>query len=180
MNYQEILAYDEQQKQLVENLHQPIEKIEETIEKLQKRIENLKQKKENAKKRFYQKRAKIGICWQNIFCGSIAKELIKRYPDKFNQFKIYGPFGMNAETPVYFYNDDKKEHDIEDIVASLRFMPLRNGVQVWTGEYEKDYKKGLISPSSIYALNCEHYIMEEVTSIEQVEKYLFKNMENRK
>ena len=173
MNYQEILEYDKQQAEIIKELHKPIDDIEEAIRKAELRLSKLREKLEKTRSKFYKKREKIEHHWTDTILGSIAKELISRHPDKFNQYEQIGVFGLNCEAPLWFYNDDKKSHDTCDIKASLTFMPLRNGVQVWTGKLDNRYEEG-----SLGAMNGDNLIMEEVTSIEQLESYLIKSYNN--
>lgn len=176
MNYQEILEYDKQQKQKYLDLKKPYKDTEEQIKKLQAKIEKLKEKKEKQLNTFYKKEAKLNHHFKETILKPIAEEILKLHPE-FKAYEILGCFGLNCECGLWFFESeaDKNERNkVPLIKASLSFMPSQNGVKIWTGEVNNRYEKG-----SLGDLNGDNKVMEEVASIEQVNNYVIKSIQEK-
>lgn len=178
MNYNEILDYANKQEEKYAELETPHKKTELQIEALEKKILRLKEKKEKQLKTFYKKASKIEHHWTDTILKQIAEEVCKKFND-LNSYKIIGCFGLNCECGMWFYEneEDKNKDDINNIKASLYFMPIfgKTGVLIWTGKLDDSYEKG-----SIGDLNGDNKIMEEVTSLEQVFSYVEKSLQSKK
>lgn len=69
------------------------------------------------------------------------------------EYKIYGPFGINAESIIYFMKDKKKDIcSCPTISLTLRPLAVEGNdwLQYWTGEKIDRYKEGTIG----YWNNC--------------------------
>ena len=177
MNYQEILEYDRQQKQKYEELEAPYKRTEAKINELQEKIEKLKAKKEKQIKIFEKKEEKLEHRWTDTILKPIAEEVIKKF-DNLNAYKILGCHGIYCQCPIFFYKseEDKNAQNSYSLTqAFLDFEPSQNGVLIWTGETTNEFAKDTLG-----AINGGNKVMEEVTSLEQIFKYVEKSLKEHK
>ena len=149
---------------------QKIDNFQKRINKLNSKIDKFKIRAEKQQEKHYQKLDSMPYWWGETILKPIGEELIKRNP-ALKHVYVIGPFGLNSETSLWFYNENGKVGKTEDIVASLTF---HGDLTVWTGKMLHIY------PSmSIGDLNGENKEMVKIVSIEQLNKLLQKSMQNK-
>lgn len=158
-------------KEMIEARNKKVEKLNKERELISK----LEQKLEYHKK----KETKMwcdSSCFDNILIP-LGEEIRKRCD--FEYFEVFGPFGIFAETTLYFSNVGKhikksKQDDIDICKVETWSLQLtyndnyESGYQYWTGEVTNKYPKG-----SIAELNGENNVYAELPmNIDEIIKLL--------
>ena len=119
-------------------------KIRTTIERRQKQIERLQKK---GKKLGY-------VYWIDEIVKPLAEELRKKLGKKYTD--ILGPFGINCQTSIFFYDTQKQRDACK--VKSITFQPgdLSEGIlYVETNKSKERYSKGTIGEINGGNIVCE-------------------------
>lgn len=138
-------------------LNELLTKRKETGQALQNKLEQLKKQEETIKQRKEVIRCKI---YKNSMFNTVYRPLAKAICERLNikYFELYGPFGLNQETSIYFSNHSRKESrsrklgieasiDITHVKTySLLDLETReDGIYYWDGVTKvNDYEKGSI------------------------------------
>lgn len=153
------IEMDKEKEKQREELYRKIEKHEIQIKKHKTAIEKLN-KRIN----------KIGyVSWIDTIIKPLAEELKNRLNKKY--YDIYGPFGINARTYIYFKDENKNITETETLSIGLRPDDLKNGViRYETGEIINKYPEG-----SIGELNGSNCVTVELPdNIEEIIKIILR------
>lgn len=127
-------------KNIVSAYHQKVsvkqaeeERLRNAIEKKTLQIERLKKKE-----------AKLGyVSWINEIIKPLAEELRKKLNKK--HVDILGPFGINCQTSIWFYNTEKERAACKVKSITLRPYDLEEGIlYVETRKTKNSYEKNTI------------------------------------
>lgn len=121
-------------KQYNETNHTLLNKEKEIKEK----IEKLEMKLKKVQNQYY----------DNGWVDKVANKIAERINEelKTNGFEIYGPFGLDCQTSIYFKDENREEKYAITLFPTFREDNL--DLEYWTGEYYEGYE-----PISIGHLN---------------------------
>lgn len=131
------------------------------IEELEQIIATAEKEKKELEKNY--------ISWVDGWLIPLGKEIMKR--TGFKYYEIYGPFGLNCQTTIYFSNERKGKSDRRKGESNIDIcnvetwgLTVRYGRVYETSEKTGEYQKGSIGDLNGFDIVCKA-IPDDINSI---------------